>query len=254
MKATRKKQGSRLGPFQLGRRCKHAAAELGHIHEARNVETGASALVMMPGPRRVPRKNWQVRVSFQTRPPFFVLEIEQAPASGTLAELAHLLTLLLAGLDAVGKNARTRAHLTREPQGPWLRRPQVKALAAAGLAVLALGGAFWLGMGAQATGSPTAPLSIPGVGEWAEAGLPSGFLSDGTQGSPTGIAYPLPDKPFLNQLKPPCRTKTSQVAINGGCWVALERRPPCDEEQAEYQGKCYLPVLKAPQLPQSLSP
>ncbi|QRO01519.1 hypothetical protein JRI60_22110 [Archangium violaceum] len=249
-----KKQGRRLGPFQLGRRCKHAAAELGHIHEARNVETGASSLVMMPGPRRVPRKNWQVRISFQTRPPFFALEMEQAPASGSLAELANLLTLLLAGLDAVRRNARTRAHLTREPTCPWLRRPQVKALAAAGLAVLALGGGFWLGTGAPSMDSPTPPPSTPGLGEWADAGFPPSFLIDGAERTPTGIAYPLPDKPFASQLRPPCRTKADHVAINGGCWVALERRPPCDEEQAEHQGKCYLPVMKAPRPPQSLSP
>jgi hypothetical protein len=253
MTVTMKKQGRRLGPFQLGRRCKHAAAELGHIHEARNVETGASALVMMPGPRKAPRKNWQVRISFQTRPPFIMMEMEQAPASGTLAELANLLTLLLAGLDAVGSNARTRAHLTREPTGPRLRRPQVKALAAAGLAVLALGGGFWLGTGAPSKGSPTPPPSTPGLGEWANSGLPPVFLIDGAEGSTTGIAYPLPDKPFASQLKPPCRTKTSQVAINGGCWVELAHRPPCEDE-AEYQGKCYLPVMKAPRLPQSLSP
>jgi hypothetical protein len=253
MTATMKKRGTRLGPFQLGRRCKHAAAELGHIHEARNVETGASALVMMPGPRRAPRKNWQVRISFRTRPPFFVLEMEQAPASGSLVELAGLLTLLIAGLDAVGSNARTRAHLTREPMGPWLRRPRVKALAAAGLAVLALGGSFWLGTGSQSMGSSTPPPSAPGLGEWADARLPSGFLSDGPQGSPTGIAYPLPDKPFLNQHRPPCRTKSSHVAINGGCWVELAHRPPCDES-AEYQGKCYLPVIKTPRPPQSVSP
>jgi len=35
--------------------------------------------------------------------PFIALEMEQAPASGKLA---------------VGSNARTRAHLTREPMGP----------------------------------------------------------------------------------------------------------------------------------------
>lgn len=33
-----------------------------------------------------------------------------------------------------------------------------------------------------------------------------------------------------------------EVEINGGCWVELARRPPCYGKQAEYRGKCYLPV------------
>jgi hypothetical protein len=249
MRGTRKKQGTRLGPFQLGRRCKHAAAELGHIHEARNVKTGVSTLLMMPGPRKAPKRNWRARVTFQTRPPFIILEMEQAPASGNLAEFADLMTLLLAGLDAVGSNARTRAHLTREP----MRRPPVKALAVAGLAVLALGGGFWLGMGTRPMGSPTPPPSTPGLGELADAGLTPDFLIDGAEESPTGIAYPLPDKPYSTQVRPPCRSKAIHVAINGGCWVELAVRPPC-EDSAEYQGKCYLPLMKAPRPPQSVSP
>jgi hypothetical protein len=253
MTTTKKKQSRRWGSFLIGRRCKHAAAELGHIHEARNVETGAPVLMVTPGIHQAPKRNWRARVSFQTRPPFIILEMEQAPASGNLAEFANLMTLLLAGLDAVGSHARTRAHLTREPMVSWMGRPSVRALAAAGLTVLALGGGFWLGVGSQSMVSPTPPPSTPGLGEWAEARLPSPFLSDGAEGSPTGIAYPLPDKPYSNQVTPPCRTKAGHVALNGGCWVALEHSPPC-EESAEYQGKCYIPVMKAPRPPQSLSP
>lgn len=44
------------------------------------------------------------------------------------------------------------------------------------------------------------------------------------------------------------------VPINGGCWGTLERRPPCHEEQAEYQGKCYLPVAAKSRVPQSVKP
>jgi hypothetical protein len=256
MTATKKK-GERLGPFQLGKRHKHAAAELGHIHEARNVQTGAPGMVMLPGPRPTwgPRKNWQVRVSFQATPPFISLEVEQAPASGRLSELADLLTLLLAALEAVRDNARMRTHLSGTPMEQGMRRPPLKALVAAGLVVLALGGGFWLGTGTRPMGSPTPLPSTPGMGELSGAGLPSPFLIDGEAQGPAGIAYPLPDKPFSDQARPPCRTGRDEVAINGGCWVAIERRPPCHEEQAEYQGKCYLPVGKrGPRPPQSLSP
>lgn len=253
MTDTMKKKRRRLGPFQLGRRCKHAAVELGAIHEARNVETGASALVLMPGrrPSWSPKKTWQVRVSFQVTPPFFALEVEQAPASGRLKELAELLVQLLAGLDAVGSDARVRAHLTREPIRWWMRRPVRWGLAAALLAALVLGGGYWWGSGARPVGS-TPPASV--ASDWADAGRPFSFLIDGDEQARTGISYPLPDRPASNQAKPPCRTGRDEVAINGGCWVEIARKPPCHEEQAEYQGKCYLPVAVRTRLPQSVSP
>ncbi|HZI08398.1 MAG TPA: hypothetical protein VEZ71_30550 [Archangium sp.] len=251
-----KKQGGRLGPFQLGKRHKHAAAELGHLHEARNVQTGAPALVMLPGPRPTwgPKKNWQVRASFQVTPPFIALEVERGPASGRLAELADLLTLLLAALEAVRDNARMRAHLTGVPMGQWMRSPPLKALVAAGLAVLALAGGFWLASGTRPMVSPTPLPSTSGMGELADAGISSFFLIDGKAQGPAGIAYPIPDKPFSNQLRPPCRNKVDHVVINGGCWIEIARRPPCDEDHAEYQGKCYIPIIVAPRPPQALSP
>jgi hypothetical protein len=258
MTTTTKKKSRRLGSLQLGKRCKHAAAEVGHIHEARNVETGEPAMVMLPGPRPTwaPKRSWKGRVSFQATPPFISLEMEEAPASGNLKELATLLTLLLAALDAVEGNARMRAHLTRGPMGRWMRPPPLKALVAMGLAVLVLGGGFWLlGTGSRELAPSTPTPSTSGLSELADAGPRSPVLVDGKPRSPTGIAYPLPDKPFSDQAKPPCLTKRDEVAINGGCWVALERRPPCHEDHAEYQGKCYLPVgLRGPRPPQSLSP
>jgi hypothetical protein len=256
MNATKKK-GRRSGPFQLGRRCKHAAAELGHIHEARNVQTGAPAMVMMPGPRPTwgPRKNWQVRASFQATPPFIALEVERAPDSGRLTELADLLTLLLGGLEAMRSNPRMRAHLTREPMGGRRGLLPLKRLAVAGLAVLALGGGFWLGTATLPSESSAPARSTPGGG-LEDTGLPSSFLIDGRLQDSAGITYPLPDKPFSNQAKPPCITRRGEVEINGGCWVALKQRPPCHEEQAEYKGDCYLPVSsnRGSRLPQSVSP
>ncbi|WP_309891531.1 hypothetical protein [Archangium sp.] len=258
MTTTTKKKSRRLGSLQLGKRCKHAAVEVGHIHEARNVETGAPGLVMMPGPRPSwsLKRGWKARVSFQATPPFISLEMEEAPASGRLTELATLLTLVAAALDAVEGNARMRAHLTREPVGQWQRPLPLKALAAVGLAMLVLGGGFWLSSTGSRELAPSTPLpSTPGPGEVADTGPATSFLADGAPRSPTGIAYPLPDKPFSNQAKPPCLTRRDEVDINGGCWLELARRPPCHEEQAEYQGKCYVPVgLRGPRPPQAVSP
>ena len=254
---TTKKKSRRLGQLQLGKRYKHAAAEVGHVHEARNVETGAPAMVMMPGPRPtwIPKRTWKVRASFQTTPPFMSLQVDEAPASGSLKELANLMTLLLAGLDAVASNARMRAHLTHAPMGRWMRPLPLKALAAVGLAVLVLGGGFWLGMAARPLAPATPRPSTPGFGEVTDAGPQSPVLVDGALRSPTGLAYPLHDKPLSDQSRPPCRTGRDEVAINGGCWLELARRPPCHEDHAEYQGKCYVPVgLRGPPPPQSVAP
>jgi hypothetical protein len=68
------------------------------------------------------------------------------------------------------------------------------------------------------------------------------------------LAYPLPSRPFRNQAKAPCKPREGEVEISGGCWVALEKRPPCFENQAEYQGKCYLPVSLRSREPQALQP
>ncbi|QRN99139.1 hypothetical protein JRI60_09020 [Archangium violaceum] len=254
MKATKKK-GRRLGPFQLGRQCKHAAAELGPIHEARNVHTGAPALVMTPGPRWKPRRNWQVRVFFQVTPPFIAVQVEQAPVSGKLAELARLFTLPLAGLDAVGNDPRMRAHLTRQPLGRFMRRPPLKVLAAAGFTVLALGTGLWLGLSGNPKGLEGEERAAHGVASEAVSPADAPKLTDTASPSSGPIAYPLPQKPFRNQAAAPCQPKRDEVEINGGCWVELARRPPCIEDQAEYQGKCYLPVSKdRGRPPQSVHP
>jgi hypothetical protein len=55
------------------------------------------------------------------------------------------------------------------------------------------------------------------------------------------VAYPLA-RPFIDQAKAPCKPREGEVEIHGGCWVALEKHPPCFDNQAEHGGKCYLPV------------
>ncbi len=76
-------------------------------------------------------------------------------------------------------------------------------------------------------------------------------LDDAT---PPTIGYPLPSEPLKGQATPPCLKGSVAVEINGGCWLQLKQDAPCGRGNAEYQGKCYVPVRKAPPEPRSLEP
>jgi hypothetical protein len=258
-------KGGRLGPFHLARRYKgkDVGADLGRLYEAHNVRTGAPALVLLPGPRAEwdPSEAWQIHVSSQVEPtPHVVLEVKQVPASGKLPELSAMLDVLTSVVENVEENDEVRTHLTREPLKMWrrwigrARRLLLSrwSLAAAGFATVGMGVALWV-LG-PALGSHERAASGSGTEEPLLANAPRKIAN--SEARTAGIAYPLPSKPFRDQARPPCkpgRSGKSEVEINGGCWVELARRPPCEEDDAEYQGKCYLPVgERAPRVPQSV--
>ncbi|WNG44362.1 hypothetical protein F0U60_09755 [Archangium minus] len=239
------------GPFQLGRKYEEVGPELGSLHEARHVGTGSPALTLLPSERVEwqPEGEWRMRLSCQPAPPSVSLEVEQAPASGRVTELADILVLMTAAVKRVEDNPRVLAYLLGWRERPWARwGPR----AVAGLSVLALGLGVWLRV---ASGPEHLEPTSPGVDsqELFTTDAPDVVGSDASQ--TTEIAYPLPKQPFRNQAKAPCRAEADEVEINGGCWVTLERRPPCSVTQAEYQGKCYMPVSKdRGRLPQSVQP
>ena len=248
-------KGGRLGAFHLGRRYKDVGADLGRLYEAHNVHTGAPALVLMPGARAgwEPTEAWRIRAIAQVEPPHVALEVEQAPATGQLPEVSAMLDLLTSAVERVEKKDEVRTHLTREPIGllhrwsgrarRWLRSRW--AWAAAGLATVTLGMVLWRYL--QAPGGQERAAPAVATEEVFLAYAPS----DNGDAGLAVIAYPLPAKPFRDQAKAPCKGRRLAVEINGGCWVALEQRPPC-EDTAEYQGKCYLPVgERSPRPPQS---
>lgn len=259
-------KGGRLGPFHLGRRYKHKdlGAGLGRLYEAHNVHTGASALVLMPDRHAdwEPIEDWRISASSHVSPPHVVLEVEHAPTSGRLPALSELLDLLASALERVEQNAEVRAHLTREPIGPrrrWLGRSRRwlrsrRGLAITGLATVTLGVGLWLGFTGFDTGPAHEPRTAHGVAAEAAARLDAPIMIDKHDRGAAAIAYPMPGGPFRNQAKAPCFPDEGEVEINGGCWVALEKRPPCLKNQAEYQGKCYLPVGAATRTPQSILP
>lgn len=237
--------------FQLGRRYEEVGPELGSLYEARHADTGRAALKLFPGDRMEwqPEGEWRMRLSCQPEPPSVTLEVERAPAPVQVTELADILVLMTAAVERVEDNPEVQAHLAGGRESP---RKRWGPRAAAGFAVLALGLGFWLhGVNAPEHLEPTSPdvdsRTFP------KTSAPTLVSADASQ--TTTIAYPLPSEPFRNQAKAPCKTKRGEVEINGGCWVELARRPPCFEDQAEYQGKCYLPVSKdRGGLPQSVHP
>jgi hypothetical protein len=239
------------GPFQLGRSYEEVGPELGCLHEARHVGTGRAALTLLPGERVdwKPEGPWRVRLSCEPEVPSVTLEVEQAPASAQVMELTNLLVLMTAAVERVEDNAQVQAHLARGRVRPWTRwGPR----AVVGLAVLALGLGVWL-HGAS-TPEHLAPTS-PGVESTNPSPSEAPDLISAEASQTTPISYPLPPQPFRNQAKAPCKTKVGEVELNGGCWVELAQRPPCYENRAEYQGKCYLPVSKERGgLPQSVQP
>jgi hypothetical protein len=238
-------------PFQLGRSYEEVGPELGCLHEARHVGTGRAALTLLPGERVdwKPQGPWRVRLSCEPQVPSVTLEVEQAPASVQVTELANMLVLMTAAVERVEDNARVQAHLERgrvSPRVQWVPR------AAAGLAVLALGLGVWMH---RASGPEHLQPISPGVESTNPSPSDAPDLISAETSQPSTISYPLPSQPFRNQAKAPCKTQVGEVEINGGCWVALEQRPPCYENRAEYQGKCYLPVSKdRGGLPQSVEP
>jgi hypothetical protein len=207
-----------------------------------------------------PEESWQVRVSSNEAPAYVALEVEHAPGLGTLPELARMFDLITSALERVERNVQARKHLTSQRVGRvklyWGRARRLlrswQWRATAGLVLATLGAGLWLLLPGARSGEHVAR----GVAQEAlsQANAP-GLIN--TYNPDTGvIAYPMPEKPFRNQAAAPCKSKLDEVEINGGCWVELARRPPCNEIQAEYRGKCYMPVSKdrGPREPQSIQP
>ncbi|HZI04710.1 MAG TPA: hypothetical protein VEZ71_11840 [Archangium sp.] len=251
-------KGGRLGAFHLGRRYKDIGADLGRVYEAHDVHTGASALVVMPGQGAdwEPTEAWQVRVSSHVEPAHVALAVEHAPTTGKVPELSAMLDLLTSVVERLEKRDEVRTHLTRGPIGPWRRwtgraRRLLRSrwtLAAMGLAMMAVAAAFWWH---SSVPKGDARMALAGDAV-AHTTPPDMSLVNGSDTVPDAIAFPMPDKPYSNQAKPPCKPRRGEVEINGGCWVELTKRPPC-EDTVEYKGKCYAVVgERSPRPPQSI--
>ncbi|WP_309892574.1 hypothetical protein [Archangium sp.] len=238
-----------LGPYQLGRRHESRNPELddlGRFYEARNVNTGKSALVLLPGPSAEPEEDCVLRVTVRSKPPYVAVDMEQVPATSGPAELAGLFEVLTRMLERVEWSDEMRRHMTRQSES------RLKGWTTGGVGVALLVLFLVAAHGWAHTESPRGgPHEVGGVA--AQASGARTLVVTGEVDA-AAIAYPLPAKPFSDQAKAPCHPRLDEVEINGGCWVTVERRPPCRDNQAEYQGKCYLPVAARLRTPQSLQP
>ncbi|HEX5747302.1 MAG TPA: hypothetical protein VFZ09_13750 [Archangium sp.] len=253
-----------LGPFKLIRRYttrqpEPESRELGRVYEARNVLTDKPALVLIPSERAPvePQEEWRVRLRSQAEPPYVALEVEEAPASGRLSQLRGALELLGAAVERLGNGEEARVHLTRPPMGPlealrhragrawrWTRASRGRTFAVCFLVYLCLRLAVHLvEMEVYGFNWDMSPRVVerevpvrPSPVRRAPALINKAAVGQGA------IAYPLPGRPFDDQAKAPCIPNEGEVEINGGCWVELAKRPPCHDKQAEYRGKCYMPV------------
>jgi hypothetical protein len=243
--------GGALGPYRVTLRYRAIGGGLGRLYEARNTETGNPALVLVPGPKGDLRaeENWQVRATANVTPPYLALEVEHAPVNGQPRQLTWMLERWAVALMRIDTRPETRAHLTGGPKAP---RPRPAGRlgspgGALGLAaLLALAVVLW----------PRATMRPPEVHSQEVHPMPEKPSFTGLSDGPvTGIeGFPMPNKPFEGQKKPPCNPKRAEVEIHGGCWMELAIRPPCSEGAAEYQGKCYAAVGIAPRPPTSMGP
>jgi hypothetical protein len=245
-------------PFELGR-CYEVDARLGRLHEARNVATGTPALTLIPGDDVEWQPGGPCRMSLVYEPErdSVTVDVEQAPASVRTSDLTNLLVLMSAAFKRVEDDDEVGAHLASGPvrgvgpEGACVRRvwPSMSWLTAAGVAVLVAGLGVWF-FSTHASKVPAPDDFGIVVGNHPQREMD--FVDRSK--SPAAVAYPLPSKPVPKQAVAPCETDNGEVEINKGCWVTLEKKPPCGPRQAEYQGKCYLPVRKEDPLPQSVKP
>lgn len=227
---------------------------------------------------------WSARVgSMQGRATFEVLSAT-APVSVSAAELCEEMAVTMRDVSGVLESLVRRPnvldHLLTPPPSRlkrwWLRmKRRATQLAARHGKNAALGllvGGYVLGGGylgasyllsTHRDAPPPPPeqqrfaLALPAP-EKDEAALTSGVaqaaldvpsmgLMDigGIVPPPMLLAPTLPDRPFKNQKRPPCRG--SQKELNGGCWVqTADQGGECSDDHYEDKGKCWLPVLVSP--------
>ncbi|ATB43925.1 hypothetical protein CYFUS_009406 [Cystobacter fuscus] len=244
MSGTPGKKGDRIGPYRLGRRYRGTDPGEGSIHEAHHVETGAPALVILPGTNEDgrPRSAWSVRAEGSLHPPYQAVHVEQPPQGRASLHDLTLLLIRLAGATAHIENRKdAHGHFSRVPAHARIRRWVLHWGLSGAAAAMATGLVLFLWPHAREATRVRTTSEDPV------------FFADRQNLVFPIASYPMPEKPFKEQQKPPCLEET-EVEVRGGCWIEHTKKAPCPRSTAEYQGKCYIPVKKQPPPPSSLQP
>ncbi|MET0403226.1 MAG: hypothetical protein ABW123_12520 [Cystobacter sp.] len=188
------------------------------------------------------------------------VDVAQAPVSVRTSDLTNLFVLMTTSLQGVEDAQDVELHLASgsdrrlAPEGSpgfrwaWAFKRELAVVGA--MAVLAMILGVWF------HSRLVSPLSAVSDCAWLfEDALlrEMDFLGRGDLALGP-LAYPMPKKPWTKQAVAPCQTDNGEVEINKGCWIELAKKPPCFSNNAEYQGKCYMPVRKPEPVPQSVHP
>jgi hypothetical protein len=92
---------------------------------------------------------------------------------------------------------------------------------------------------AQVGGSALPPIVYAPVRP--EELMPAGLGTDG--GVPR---LGIPPGPSALLKTPPCNREAEEYPINGNCWQATPRKPPCGEWLREHGGTCYRALPRQP--------
>jgi hypothetical protein len=247
-------KGGRIGPYHVGKRYRGIPSDEGRIYSAHNVETGASALVVMPakGEDWSTRHPWTIQATSVTSPPALVLEVEKAPQAkdSRLHELTLMLIRLSGAVALIEDRGDARAHFTRLPLPSRLRQRMMRWGLAGTAMTLAAGLALILWLR-----PPEDAEQRQSSGGVVRAAVDEPIAFTDTQDTPLPgiIGYAMPEGPFKEQKRPPCIPVT-ETEIRGGCWTQHKLDAPCPRSTAEYQGKCYMPVKKPDPQPSSIQP
>lgn len=246
------RSGGASGPYRVTVRHRAIGGGLGRLYEARNTETGNPALVLMPGPKGDLRaeENWQVRATANVTPPYLALEVEHAPANGQPRQLTWMLERWAGTFMRIDTRPEVQAHLTG---GPKEFRPRPAGRLGSPRVGLALAALLALAVFLWPRATEYLPQEVHSLDLHSTVEKP--LYTRSSEEPVAGFqGFPMPNKPFEAQKKPPCDTKRAEVEINGGCWMEMARRPPCSEGAAEYQGKCYAAVGAPIRPPTSIGP
>jgi hypothetical protein len=249
-----------VGPYQFQEQVPQAARGQEELYRATHETSGATALVLKLNAEQdsAALKDWRVSlISSSASTGYIAMQVEQTPWSRApdRQSVESLVFTFESVREAVRRMARAvpENYESRPRWRLWLGVASAAAVCALLVALVCLApksrppnGPEPLASAPPALGAQDKQIAAYRGAEGADAPLNATTLVQTEDLNSSGITYPLPAKPFGNQAKAPCKPRKGEVEINGGCWVELAKRPPCYDDQAEYQGKCYLPVAERP--------